>query len=368
MRPEVKFHTGNPVRAEDAAWSLQRAVILNKTPAFILTQFGFTPENVAEKIKATDDGTLVIVTDKPYAPTFFFNCLTSVVASIVDKEEAMAHEANGDFGYEWLKTNSAGSGSYKLRQYKPSDSYVLEAVPAAGAATRRSRASSCATSPSRRRSGCCSRSGDVDIARNLTPVDVAGLAGNPDVKVVDEQRGRIYYLALNQKVEPLSNPKVIEAVKYLIDYQGMADSFLKGSAIVHQAFLPAGFLGAIDDAPYSLDVAKAKALLDEAGVGPINAKLYVRNDQERMEIAQSLQNTMAQGASTWSSASAPAPRSSASIGRATRSSSWRPGGRTIPIPTPTPTPSRATPTTATKAPTPASSPGATPGRPPRPTT
>ena len=74
----------------------------------------------------------------------------------------------------------------------------------------------------------------------------------------------------------------------------MADSFLKGSNVVHQSFLPAGFLGAIDDTPYTLDVEKAKALLEEAGVGPINVKLYVRNDQERLEIAQSLQNTMAQ--------------------------------------------------------------------------
>ena len=83
-------------------------------------------------------------------------------------------------------------------------------------------------------------------------------------------------------------------MKYLVDYQGMADSFLKGSNIVHQSFLPAGFLGAIDDQPYALDVEKAKALLKEAGVDQINAKLYVRNDQERLEIAQSLQNTMAQ--------------------------------------------------------------------------
>ncbi len=295
MRPGAKFHTGNPVTAEDAAWSLQRAVILNKTPAFILTQFGFTPENVAEKIKATDDATLVIVTDKPYAPTFFFNCLTSIVASIVDKTEAMAHEANGDFGYEWLKTNSAGSGAYKLRQYKPSDSYVLEAVPDGwrGAPPLARVFVRHVPEPATQR--LLLENGDVDVARRLTPVDVAGIDGNPDVKVVDEQRGRIYYLALNQKVEPLNNPKVIEAVKYLIDYQGMADSFLKGSNIVHQAFLPAGFLGAIDDAPYSLDVEKAKALLDEAGVGPINVKLYVRNDQERMEIAQSLQNTLAQG-------------------------------------------------------------------------
>ncbi|MDN5788259.1 ABC transporter substrate-binding protein, partial [Pseudorhodobacter sp.] len=51
MREGVKFQSGNPVTAEDAAGSLQRAVILNKTPAFILNQFGFTAENVKDKIK-----------------------------------------------------------------------------------------------------------------------------------------------------------------------------------------------------------------------------------------------------------------------------------------------------------------------------
>ena len=64
MREGVKFQSGNPVTAEDAAWSLQRAVLLNKTPAFILTQFGFTPENVKETIKA-EGNTLTIKTDKP---------------------------------------------------------------------------------------------------------------------------------------------------------------------------------------------------------------------------------------------------------------------------------------------------------------
>ncbi|MBA3325065.1 MAG: ABC transporter substrate-binding protein [Rhodobacteraceae bacterium] len=298
LRDDASFHSGNPVSAEDAAWSLQRAVILNKTPSFILTQFGFTPENVTEKIQATGEHELTIVTDKPYAPTFFFNCLTAVVASVVDKTEAMANEADGDFGYEWLKTNSAGSGPYRLRQYRPSDNYVLEAVPGnwrgdpplARVFVRH------VAEPATQR--LLLENGDIDIARKLTPVDVEGIAGNPDIKVVAEQRGRIYYLSLNQKVEPLNNPKVIEAVKYLIDYQGMADSFLKGSNIQHQSFLPAGFLGAIDDMPYKLDVEKAKGLLEEAGVGPINVKLYVRNDQERLEIAQSLQNTLAQGGIT----------------------------------------------------------------------
>jgi peptide/nickel transport system substrate-binding protein len=51
MRPGIVFASGNPMTAEDAVFSLQRAVILDKSPAFILTQFGFTADNVAEKIR-----------------------------------------------------------------------------------------------------------------------------------------------------------------------------------------------------------------------------------------------------------------------------------------------------------------------------
>ena len=88
---------------------------------------GITSDNVEQMIKATSDTELQITTDKAYAQSFFYNILTSVVSSIVDKKEVMAHEANGDLGYEWLKTHSAGSGPFMLRSWKPSDSIVLEA-------------------------------------------------------------------------------------------------------------------------------------------------------------------------------------------------------------------------------------------------
>ena len=42
IKPGLKFASGNPLTADEIAWSLQRAVLLDKTPAFILTQFGFT--------------------------------------------------------------------------------------------------------------------------------------------------------------------------------------------------------------------------------------------------------------------------------------------------------------------------------------
>ena len=55
VRDGITFHSGNPLTAEDAAWSLQRVIKLNKTPSFILTQFGFTPDNVDDMIKVVDD-------------------------------------------------------------------------------------------------------------------------------------------------------------------------------------------------------------------------------------------------------------------------------------------------------------------------
>ena len=86
LKPGLKFASGNPLTAEDVAYSLQRAVLLDKTPAFILTQFGFTKDNVKDKIKAAGPLTLTIETDKAYAPRFVYNCLTANVAAIVDKK------------------------------------------------------------------------------------------------------------------------------------------------------------------------------------------------------------------------------------------------------------------------------------------
>jgi peptide/nickel transport system substrate-binding protein len=266
MKEGLKFHSGNPITAEDAVWSLQRVVKLNKTPAFILTQFGFTPENVEQMIKTTGPMEFTITTDKAYAQSFFYNILTAIVASVVDKAEAMAHEVNGDFGYEWLKTNSAGSGPMKLRSWKPNDSIILEAADdywGGEVALKRVFVRHVPEGASRR---LLVENGDADMARRLPPNDAQAIAANAELKIFEEQRGRIYYLGANQKHEALGKPQVVQALRHLIDYEGMVNSILKGQYVVQQAFLPIGFLGAIEDKPFKLDVAKAKELLTQAGI------------------------------------------------------------------------------------------------------
>ena len=58
LKPDLKFASGNPITAEDVVFSLQRAVKLDKSPAFILNQFGLTGDNVTDKVKATDPLTI----------------------------------------------------------------------------------------------------------------------------------------------------------------------------------------------------------------------------------------------------------------------------------------------------------------------
>lgn len=297
MREGVKFHSGNPVTAEDAAFSLQRVVKLNKTPSFILTQFGFTPENVEETIVA-DGNTLTITTDKPYATSFVLNCLTATVGGIVDKALVLENEKDGDLGNDWLSTHSAGSGAYQIVNWKPSESYTLAANPdfyLGEPAMKRVIVQHIQESATQR---LLLEKGDVDVARNLNPEDVAGLEGVEGVAVDTDLKGNLMYISFNQKHPQLSNPKVVEALKYLIDYKGMEGSFLKGQWREHQSFLPAGYLGAIEDKPFSYNVEKAKELLAEAGVENLEFEAGVREAQERIEIAQSLQNTFAQAGVT----------------------------------------------------------------------
>ncbi len=123
VRKGLKFHSGNPVTASDVVFSLVRAVKLNLTPSFILSQFGPSADNADQMIQKTGDYTLTMKVDQPYAPSFILNCLTAAIASVVDEKLAMAHEENGDFGHAWVKTNDAGSGPYRLVSWKPNESY-----------------------------------------------------------------------------------------------------------------------------------------------------------------------------------------------------------------------------------------------------
>ncbi len=68
LRPGLKFHSGNPVTAEDVAWSLQRVIKLDQSPSFILSQFGWSADNVDDLVNALDDSTVQVTITEDFSP------------------------------------------------------------------------------------------------------------------------------------------------------------------------------------------------------------------------------------------------------------------------------------------------------------
>ncbi len=294
IRPNKKFASGSPITAEDVVYSLHRAVSLDKSPAFILGQFGFTKDNVKDKIKQTGPLELTIEVDKPYAPTLVLYCLGNSVASIVEKKQLVQNEKDGDWGYNWLKTKYAGSGPYIMRDWKANEVLVLERNPNYEKKTPLARViyRHIKETASQR---LLLEKGDIDVARSLNPEEITAMSKSPDIKVQSAPKGTIYYLGLNQKNPNLAKPEVREALKWLVDYSAIADTIMKNKGEVHQAFLPKGFLGAINDNPYKLDVAKAKDLLTKAGLKDgFTVTMDTRSTPEITGIAQAMQTTFAQ--------------------------------------------------------------------------
>lgn len=295
LRPGLRFASGNPVTAEDAAFSLQRVVLLDKTPAFILEQFGFTRENVRERIRADGPDTLVLETATAVAPSFLYYCLTAVMGSVVDGREVRAHEHDGDLGHDWLAFHSAGSGPYRLRVWRPVERYALDANDDYWGGPPRNRRVVVLNVREPTTQRLLLEHGDADYARDLDRDQLEGLAGNAEIGFDRGVQSTLVYLALNQRNPNLRRAEVVEALKYLVDYDGIARGILGGLGVVHQSIVPTGLMGAIADTPYRFDPERARRELERAGLANGFALgIDVRNATPWIDIAQALQASFSQ--------------------------------------------------------------------------
>ena len=262
LKPGLKFASGNPITAEDVAWSFERAVKLNKSPAFILQQFGLNGDNVAEKAKATDASTFVFTVDKSYAPSFVLNCLTATVASVVDSKLVKEHVAavtpsddykfDNDFGNGWLKTNYAGSGPYKMREWRANEVVVMERNDNYYG----TKADACARHlPARE-----GKRDPAPVAREgrhrRRPQPRAGrLRGGgrttPTSPRPPRRRARSTTSASTRRTRTWPSRKCARRSSISSTMTRSVDTCIKGIGEIHQNFLPKGVLGALTTTPTS---------------------------------------------------------------------------------------------------------------------
>ncbi len=226
-------------------------------------------------VEAPDAGTVVLTLANPdpaILAKLVFDAFSVVNQKQVEEQggTAAADAATTDKAEQWLNSNSAGSGPYMLEKWEPAVETVLVRNPnfwgepakmervifrnVAEAATQKIQL----------------EAGDIDIAMDLTADQVPSLKENPNVAVYEDLSGTLIFLKGNQDPEvggPLSDPKVQQAMRYALDYEGIR-ALGGGQSVTPASMLPVGFLGAKEaNSGLQRDVEKAKALLAEAGYG-----------------------------------------------------------------------------------------------------
>jgi peptide/nickel transport system substrate-binding protein len=270
LRSGAKFASGNGITADDVVYSFQRVIALKQGPSYLFaSNIGLTKDS----FKAVDPQTVVITLPKTASPQVFLSILTFTVGSIVDSKEVRAHEANGDMGNGWLLDHSAGSGPYTVDYWTKEVEVLLKTNPNYGA-TQPAVANVLVRhvlESTNQQFGL--ERGDIDIARNLSPDQIAALKGKPGVTTTTGDSMLLVYIGMNQSVAALADKNVREALRTAIDYDGLVNDLLKGNAKKVQTLVPQGLMGYNPDAPFQADPQKAKSLLQQAGQGNLTLEL-----------------------------------------------------------------------------------------------
>lgn len=297
LRDDVRFHSGNPLTAEDVAWSLYRVMKLNFGLATTWKAYGYSVDNIQGLIRASDAHTLVVELPQATDPLLVIDSLAiSPSAVVVDRVEALKHEKNGDLGGAWLVTNEAGSGPFTLSKWSANDALVMtrfDGYWAGPAKVKRVLLRHMTESQSLR---LMLERGDLDLAYGMAAPDIKAIESSDKLQVQALQRGTMYYVAMSMKQPEFANKKVREAVRNLIDYKGLDEQVMPHYGTLNQQPMQLGLEARLPDPGYRMDVAKAKALLAEAGY-PQGFATTIRTLSEPpfIDIAARMQATLAEG-------------------------------------------------------------------------
>ena len=286
IRSGVKFHNGDPLTSADVKYTFDR-IIDPKTAAVARSFFGDV-----NTVTAPDASTVVFDLKTPNAALIAY--MAHPNTGIVSKKIG---EANADLS---KKETAIGSGPFKLAEWVPDnfmrfaankDYYVagqpyldgvrINVVPdeTGLAAALRTKAADMAIVT------------DAKAARTLRSESGIVLSAKPSLSY--------NLLFVNTKRKPFDNVKVRQAIAYAIDRKAIIDAVAFGEGEVTGPIAPALANYALPTSQYPLytrDVAKAKALLQEANVGPVSFTMLTQTTEPAYakDIAQLVQAQLAE--------------------------------------------------------------------------
>ena len=160
----------------------------------------------------------------------FLVILTFTIGGIVDSKELKTKEAGGDFGSAYLLDHSAGSGPFVLDHWTKNTEFLLKANPNFGGTKPALSGVLFKHVQEPTNQQFALEKGDIDIANDLGPEQIAALQGKAGVTTISADSLLLVYVGMNAMFKPLDNVKVREALRTAVDYDGIVRTSSKAMA------------------------------------------------------------------------------------------------------------------------------------------
>ncbi len=262
LRKGVKFHSGNEMTALDVRWTFER---LKRSPDFkgIFAPF--------EACNVVDQYTVDLVTREPYplvlhTATYIFPLDRKFYDGYDDK--GRPKDAIVKHGDAFASTNASGTGPFTITSreqgvrvdFKRFDGYWDSSSPG--------NVSEIVMTPIKEDPTRVAAllSGDVDFIAPVPPTDLARIEKDSSTDLVTMSGTRIITFQLNQNRRPeFKDPRVRQAIVHAVNNEGIVKKIMKGFGTAAAQQSPKGYLGYDESLKPRYDLARAKALMKEAG-------------------------------------------------------------------------------------------------------
>lgn len=264
LRRDATFHDGSPLTADDVKWSLDRVI---GTPIG-RAQFATGSMSSADQFVVVDAHTVRITI--PRADRFTLPNLAGTYPAIFNSKLARANATAQDpWASEWLKTNIAGGGPFRLDAHTPGQSVTFSRFDGwkNGALPGFRRVLWQVVPNAQARRSSLER-GDADIVQDLPPQDAVSLAQGGQVRVVGvPMAGAFQFIGMNGSKPPFDSVKVRQAIAYALPYEQMFEAalFRRGRPLFGGRANEADGTDFPQPLGYTTNPERAKQLLSEAG-------------------------------------------------------------------------------------------------------
>lgn len=265
VRSNVKFSNGNLVTAQTLVYSLRRALLRPGVSGFMMGLLTITDPS---QFSAVDDQTLQVKLGAPNPMATRILPLT--ILPVIDPAATQAQATTDDpWANKYYQTKMLGTGPYVQGPIWQSGSqYQFSPNPAYWDPSKVKNAGVLAKYvPAAEDRMLLLQRGDVDIAFALPSSNLASLKSDSSLKIWQFAVPNVNYMAMNQIIKPFDDVRVRQAIAWAIPYDTFVQNVLHGFGRPIQSIIPDGMPTFKPSWNYTTDTAKAKSLLQAAGLG-----------------------------------------------------------------------------------------------------